>query len=369
MRKMATIRQIEEIKPIEGADKIEACRVDNWWVVAQKGEYSVGDKAVYCEIDSWIPHELAPFLSKGKEPREYNGVEGERLRTVRLRGQVSQGLLLPLRDTLGQRNQLRNGTDPCTWAKNLNTDDEIRVTDEVGCDVSEYLNIQKYEPPIPAQLAGQIRGNFPSFIPKTDQERIQNLHYDELVENGPYFAEEKLDGSSMTVYVNGDDEGVCSRRLDLKRNEDNTFWKVAIEARIIEAIRAISIDPSLALQGELIGEGIQGNKYKIKGHQFWLFDIYSIKHQEYTSREVRDLIWGRIQGEGFRDIHLVPEVSPRIDIRSKPSIDEWIDYADGYSHLNPKMDREGVVFRSENPEAGRFTFKSISNKFLLKGGE
>ena len=96
-RKLATIRRIQEVKPIEGAGLIEAVRVDNWWVVAKKGEYPVDTLAVYCEIDSFIPNSLAPFLTKpGHFPKEYQGVQGERLKTIKLKGQLSQGLLLPI---------------------------------------------------------------------------------------------------------------------------------------------------------------------------------------------------------------------------------------------------------------------------------
>ena len=105
MRKLATIRCISAIHPIPDADAIEVAQVDNWKVVVKKGEYRVGDLVVYCEVDSWIPHELAPFLSKGQEPREYEGIKGERLRTVKLRGTTSQGLILPL-SVLGDINQI-----------------------------------------------------------------------------------------------------------------------------------------------------------------------------------------------------------------------------------------------------------------------
>ena len=90
IRKLASIAEITYIKPIEGADAIECAIVNGGWpVVVKKGEYQVGDVAIYLEIDSWVPHKLAPFLSKGQEPREYNGVKGERLRTVKLRGPLS----------------------------------------------------------------------------------------------------------------------------------------------------------------------------------------------------------------------------------------------------------------------------------------
>lgn len=97
-RKLASIQRIEEIKDIENADAIQAYRVLGWWVVDRKGQHKVGDLVIYLEIDSWVPYELAPFLSKGQEPREYNGVKGERLRTIKLRGTTSQGLLLKTED-------------------------------------------------------------------------------------------------------------------------------------------------------------------------------------------------------------------------------------------------------------------------------
>jgi RNA ligase (TIGR02306 family) len=96
MRKLASIRRIADIQPIEGADAIVVATIDGWKVVVKKSEFKVGDLAVYFEIDSWVPHDLAPFLSKGNEPREYGGVKGERLRTIKLRGTTSQGLLLKL---------------------------------------------------------------------------------------------------------------------------------------------------------------------------------------------------------------------------------------------------------------------------------
>src|SRR5690606_14324398 len=139
---------------------------------------------VYCEPDSWVPHDLAPFLSKGKEPKEYDGVKGERLRTVKLRGQLSQGLILPL-SVIPPNSNTSSG--------------ELKD----GDDVSAILGVVKYEPPVPAQLAGLIKGNFPSFIPKTDQERVQNIG-NLLAEYQEHSWEvtEKIDGSSMTVYIN-----------------------------------------------------------------------------------------------------------------------------------------------------------------------
>jgi RNA ligase (TIGR02306 family) len=218
-RKMATIRKIDEIRPIEGADAIEAAVVGGWVVVIKKGEFKAGDLAVYLEIDSWVPHVVAPFLSKGQEPREFNGVKGERLRTVKLRGTTSQGLLLPINilDSIPSE-------EAGAWMS--------------GDDVTEFLGIQKWEAPIPASLSGDVEGVFPTVVPKTDQERIQNLT-EELKtwqSNSAFTWEvtEKLDGSSMTVFVHGDREGVCSRNWALKETAGNTLWAVTRREQLIE---------------------------------------------------------------------------------------------------------------------------------------
>ena len=342
-RKMATVRKIDEIRPIEGADQIEAAVVGGWVVVIKKSEFKVGDLAVYCEIDSFITHSLAPFLSKGNEPREYNGIKGERLRTVKLRGQVSQGLLLPL----------------SVFPHSLGF---FYATDKtVGEDVSHWLGIQKWEAPIPAQLAGDVEGPFPTVIPKTDQERIQNLteQLREWQGNTDFIWEitEKLDGSSMTVFVNGDSEGVCSRNWNLKETEGNTLWKVARRNDLLAKIR--KTNRNLALQGELIGEGIQGNSYKVTGQDFFVFDIYDIDRGDYMTPFERRV---------FCDTHGIKHVPV---LAKEMVIQEWVTglltMADGQSVLNPKANREGLVFKSNAFDGP--SFKAISNRWLLKNGE
>ena len=345
MRKLATIRKIDSIRPIPDADAIECAVVGGWTVVIKKGDFKAGDLAIYCEIDSWIPAGLAPFLSKGKEPREYDGVRGERLRSVKLRGQLSQGLLLPM-------HALTNyGADLFE-----------------GYDVSDLLNIVKYEPPVPACLAGKARGGFPSFVPKTDQERIQNLttEFAEWVRPGfpimpTWEVTEKLDGSSMTVYVNEQDQGVCSRNLNLYDTEGNTLWQVAHRDQIITAIQ--DSQRNLAIQGELIGEGIQGNPYKIKGQSFYVFDIYEIDKGSYmTPTQRRDFC-------EFHELLHVPVIAfgaHLYDTLGMATIDSLLEFAEGKSELNPQTDREGLVFKCNEQQK---SFKTISNKYLLKHGD
>ena len=333
MRKMASIRKIDSIRPIPGADAIECARVGGWDVVIKRGEFQAGDLAVYCEIDSWIPNELAPFLSKGSEPRLYSGVLGERLRTVKLRGQVSQGLLLPLEPTCA----------------NI----ESRLFE--GLDVSAPLNIQKWEAPIPAQLAGDVRGAFPSFIPKTDQERIQNLTEEfDTWRDLKWEVTEKLDGSSMTVYHKDGDFGVCSRNWNLTESESNSLWQ---QARRYNLPEILAREGNLAVQGEIIGEGIQGNPYRIRGQDFFVFDVFDIDQQRYLTPVEREAFVTRA---GLRHVPIL--------LRDFSDLTKGVEgiliAAEGKSQLNKDTEREGIVFKS----GGVVSFKAISNKFLLKQG-
>lgn len=334
-RKLATIRKIAAIEPIEGADAIEVAVVDGWKVVVKKDEFALDSLAVYFEIDSWIPTELAPFLSKGKEPREYEGVKGERLRTVKLRGQLSQGLLLPIPE------------DTIKGAGHLIAE---------GLDVTDHFGILKWEHPMNAQLAGMARGNFPALVPKTDQERIQNLTRSfAQYQLDTWSITEKLDGSSCTFYL--DDEGsfhVCSRNLDLKEDEANSFWKVARKFQIEDIMRRNSM-LGMAIQGEMIGEGIQGNQYKVQ-LDFYVYDMYNTATGQYILPVQLKAACERL---GLKHVPILAEDT---DIKEQ-SIQSILDFAEGKSLLNGS-NREGVVFKS-NTVHDR-SFKSISNSWLLK---
>jgi RNA ligase (TIGR02306 family) len=331
MRKLASIRRIDSIDPIVDADAIEVATVGGWKIVVKKGEFAVGDLAVYLEIDSWVPTELAPFLSKGKEPREFEGIKGERLRTIKLRGQLSQGLLLPL------------NKDTIEWNE--------------GDDVTEYLGIVKWERPMNAQLAGMARGNFPSQIPKTNQERVQNLVGEIRAAfdiKSEFEITEKLEGSSMTVYLIDGVFGVCSRNLDLKETEGNAFWATARELDIEGKMREIP-DGDWAIQGELIGPGIQGNIYNLSKPEFHVFDVYNIKTGEYLKPVYRREL---IQRMGLTH---VPVIAIDKDL-GVGTVDDILTWAEDKSRLNPNQEREGIVFKQVN---GGMTFKAISNRYLL----
>jgi len=339
-RKLASIRQITDIRPIDGADMIELATVGGWNVVVAKNVgHKVGDKVVYCEIDSFLPiKEEFEFLRKSSY-KKMGDQEGFRLKTIKLRGQVSQGLILPI------------SVLPITQFASANTLPE-------GMDVTEMLDIVKYEPPIPAELSGKVKGLFPSFIPKTDEERVQNLtkEYEEwkFQSKHQFYVTEKLDGSSATYYIKDSEFGVCSRNLELVETEGNTFWKVARELNLEENMKATG--KNISLQGELIGEGIQGNPYGIKGHTVRFFTGFDIdKYQRIPFPELVVML-------SDMGLKYVPVLNQDFGFLLPDTVEEMLKYAEGKSALNDKTEREGVVVRSMD---GTISFKAISNKFLL----
>lgn len=335
-RKLASIQVIKEILPIEGADAIELAVVNSWRVVVGKDVgHRAGDHVIYCEIDSFLPiREEFEFLRKSSH-KKMGDQEGFRLRTIKLRGQLSQGLILPM-SIFG----------------------DFGWTAYEGLDVTERLGIVKWEPPIPAELAGKVKGPFPSFLRKTDEERCQNLtdDYMKWVENGlDFYVTEKLDGSSATYYYKDGEFGACSRNLELLETEDNTFWKVARELELEKKLA--SLDRNICIQGELIGEGIQGNPYKIKGQTVRFFNAFDIDRQHQYGLPMF-LAMMRIELK----LETVPMLT-NLTTKLPPTVEEMLFYADGKSALNPDFDREGVVVRSMD---NTISFKAISNKFLLR---
>ena len=337
-RKLATVKRITDLRPIENADMIELASIGGWNVVVAKNVgHKVGDLVIYCEIDSFLPvREEFEFLRKSSY-KKMGDQEGFRLKTIRLRGQVSQGLILPI--------SVLNPPDT-----------NIYVEPFEGLEVTEMLGIVKYEPPIPAELAGKVKGGFPSFIPKTDEERVQNLtsEYDgwRFQSKHQFYVTEKLDGSSATFYFKDGVFGVCSRNLELLETEGNTFWKVARQLKLEEWLG--THETNYSIQGELIGESVKGNPYKIKGQTVRFYNAFNIDTQEYL---------------GFPDfIKLIDsmglETVPVLDINFilPDTVEELLKYADAKSALNPNFDREGVVIRSFDRT---ISFKVISNKFLL----
>jgi RNA ligase (TIGR02306 family) len=360
-RKLVTFRRVNEITPIADADAIELARIDGWQCVVKKGEFKVGDIGVYFEIDSWIP--LAP---EGADPEEgsaealfakfeflqnkkqvWQGKTGFRVKTIRLRGVLSQGWLVPC--------QLLN-VNPDLFS--------------ASCDLTDLFDVDKWELPIPAQLAGQVRGNFPTWGRKTDAERVQNIS-DEVLESlmdEEFEVTVKRDGSSCSMWHRQGDVGVCSRNLDLKlEDEENTFVKMfnAVDAGVI--LPALAQD--VMVQGEVFGPGIQSNFEKVKDFTYEVFNIFDVQHAYYFTREERlSLIaaYNAIAGEEL--IKNVPTIFVGKLRDFADTREKLIASADGPSAGDGKF-REGLVFKSCRRINGDiFIFKVVSNKYLEKTG-
>lgn len=413
-RKLVSIRTIANIEPIPNADAIEVAVVDGWKVVTKKGEFKPGDLCVYFEIDSFLPDGVPAWqFLVDKSARIFEGVKGHKLRSIKLRGVVSQGLVLPL-DFAVER----------FVDSEFDEGQELGEFFAVGNDISEFLSVKKWEAALPAELVGQAQGLFPSFIRKTDQERCQNLaseifgYEDKVVpfdvtgipaealadmvikgqvvttaegpkkvlkakadRNALYEVSMKLDGSSLTAFAraqfaepfmdefgelqNTIESGVCSRNLQLKVNDENAqnaFVKMFVESGLKAALETLAAEGlEIAVQGELMGPGIQGNQEKLTAPKFFVFDIFDIRDGKYLGPVERFQMFKKLCALGA-DINHVPVISEGVtlDELGLKSVQDLLQFAEGPSIVAKQ--REGLVFKRLD---GGFSFKAISNKWLV----
>lgn len=323
-RKLATIERINTIRPIENADAIEVATVRGWHVVVKKDEFKVGDLCVYCEIDSVLPD---------REEFEFLRDRKFRIKTIKLRGQVSQGICFPL-DILPEGYEAT-----------------------LGDDITELLGIIKYEPLIHASLSGKVKGSFPAFLEKTDEERIQNcvsiLQHPDA--NKPmWYVTEKLDGTSCTSYYREGTFGVCSRNLDLDLSDSsNTYVQVAGKLDLAEKLKSIGRD--MAIQGEIIGPGIQKNRYGLKDHELRVFNIFDIN--KYKRIQFYDFL----HIVDFLELDTVPIIDSNFVLPD--TVDDLVEYSNAPSVFQTPKFREGVVIRHKLDGT---SFKVLNPNFLLK---
>lgn len=333
MRKLVSIQKVSDVIEHPNADLLELAKINGWICVVKKGEFKPGDLGVYFEIDSFLPSSDERFSFLSKSFLEFEGIMGARIHTLRLRGELSQGLLLPL------------SLFPEVQGK------------EIGEDATEAIGVLKYEKPFP--LDENAKGHFPWYIRKTEQERIQNLlHIDR---SGEWERTEKLNGVSLTVSLNENEFSVSSRNLELLETDDNPSWIAARECKLEEKLREYG--QNIGLQGELLGPGIQKNRYQMQGFAFRLFDIYDIDQKRRLLPEERKEVLAKLNT--YDD--LLIEETPFLGYVTLPEEDDWMEQllkeANGKSLLNPKTIREGDVYKHRTKN---LSFKVISNQFLLK---
>jgi RNA ligase (TIGR02306 family) len=383
-RKLATIRRISQLLPIEGADKIQLALIDGWQCVVQKGLYMEGDLAVYMEVDSWLDASDPRYASFEERFSNWDGRRGMRVKTIKLRGTLSQGLLMPIQEF--KELKLIN------WKE--------------GDDVTSDLKIVKWEPVEEAKTnnggasngGGAIRV-FPSFVSKTDQPRVQNMvqTVSSATHKGEVFERTiKLDGSSLTAYLVRPDSklfneainlkfkasnpglirklihgfklkfglykepvtAVCSRNLQLRDDDGSNFWAAVNNQQLIQVLECL--DGSHALQGELLAPNIQDNHEKVKGLEFRLFDVYDIDKQKYWTAAERQAM-----ADEFEVKHTpIDFIGPLSELMNEGDliVPKLLELAEGPG-MNKDVKREGHVYKSTTrPE---FTFKVISNSYLL----
>lgn len=369
-RKLASIQVITAIDPIPGADRIEVASILGWKVVVKKGEFAVGDHCVYVEIDSILPE---------KPEFEFLRERNFRVKTVKLRKQLSQGICFPT-------SVLPSG--------------KYYAIDQ---DVTEALGVKKYELPdfmgVPNRLKGYASKPFPGFIMKTDEPRVQsNPRIIEEIKGKRVYITQKQDGTSFTAYydIRNKHYGVCSRNYELYdpskdrrtwwqkiqdwyrqltlqkprwwKNIKDSYWdmsnELGLEQRLTEYCTRNNV--SIAVQGELCGEGVQDNKMGLKGRKLYLFNIWNISEQRYYN--ITDsLCIAKELG-----LEWVPILSMNVEFNYY-FVEQLLQLAEGnYDNGTPQ---EGIVIRpmeeSKSVVLGgdRMSFKVINNKFLLEYGD
>lgn len=349
---LAKIVKIKSISPIENADKIELVEFEDsfWRCVCAKGIHSVGDLVVYIGIDSLVPQiESFSFLEK----------VGYRVKSIKLRGQISQGVVLPLSEAIAINEKHFN---------------EFPISTEIDSDVTKCLGIKKYVKP-QDYVPSDAFGKFPNFLIKTDQQNIKSSFgiYHKYQDN-LFSITEKLDGSSVTFFnlfgaeaethrkelvVDNNYFGVCSRNLQMKLADGSRFKYISDLYHIPDALKGMNV----AIQGELVGPKINGNNLKLTQFDYYVYDVFDIVNRRYYDHdEFVDFC-------SCRNLKTVPLIGFKT-ISEFKCVEEFLAFGAGNSVVNPDCRREGVVFKSDkeinDPRFGRLSFKLLNDVYLLK---
>ncbi|MFZ4616458.1 MAG: RNA ligase (ATP) [Rectinemataceae bacterium] len=354
-RKLASIQSIREVLPIEGADAIERVGILGWYCVAKKGEFREGDNCLYFEIDSLLPewpeYEFLRKSSWSEKARRF------RLKTAKLRGALSQGLALPIARFAAR-----------VAAAGLGSIEDLPA----GTDLTDALDVEKYEAPVSVQLDGKAR-DFSWPIAKSDEVRLESDP--ELLAQmagKPWYISAKLDGTSASFILDLPGEPgspgefhVCSRNLSLEEDPGNIYWKLARKLDIEEILRShfAATGTCLAIQGELCGPGIQGNKLGLSEAGLFVFTIVEVGSRRFLDLEaMRSLC-------AVHGLHTVPILregdSFAFSTEELFAMSEY-PYREVFPEARKDQEGEGIVVRAKDQS---LSFKKVSNRFLLKGGE
>lgn len=344
MRKLASIQRVYAVEPIEGADRIEMAKVLGWQCVVNKGSFAPMDLGVYFEIDSFLPIRPEFEFLRGTSYRSSDLMgEGFKLRSMKFRGQISQGLLLP-----------------------LSTFQEIPSNVQVGQDVSELLGVRKWEIEERATTGGNVIGGLPYDVPHTDETRVQAEP--ELIQafaGLEYYISTKMDGSSHSICVDEDGFHVTGHNYEYKDDDSSAFYRLVNERKYkaaLERFAKISGDQTVTVQGEFCAPGIQQNRLRLSRPEWYVFTI-----RENGKRVGLERMKEICRACGF---NMVPIEEVGTDLPSKyPTVEALLERADGEYPNGGK--KEGIVVRTTEPVyseiiGGPLSMKVVSNKYLLK---
>lgn len=357
MRKLCSVEKILDIREAENSDNLEIAIVKGWQVVVKKNEFHTGDLVAYFEIDSLIPRtSITEFLFKDKSETATEA----RLKTVKLRGNLSQGLIIPMAEIVHKMFVELNNT---TFDDNML---------EVGTDLTEVLHIGKYEPPVPEEVGAKSASGVWE-IPKTDEDRYQsNPELVEQLKGKEYYASVKLDGTSTTVILNINENeepevNVCGRNTCYTENPNNKYWAVTMKYNMKEKILDYfsKTGKRLAFQGELIGPKIQANKMGLTENDLYIFNVWMADGKMPFEKCDLDTSLSIVEELGFNFVPI--EMTGVFNYNSDELQDlTKIKYNKYFAGAKQSQNIEGLVFRSKDMKT---SFKVVSNEFLLKGGE
>ena len=344
MRKLASIQRIWKIEPIEGADKIELAHVLGWQCVVNKGQFQPMDIGVYFEIDSFLPIRPEFEFMRASSYKKTNIMgEGFKLRTMRFRGQLSQGLLLPV------------GSFP-----------EIPVDAEIGDDVSELLGVKKWEIEETATTGGTVIGTLPYDIPHTDETRVQEIP--ELIPafaGLEYYISTKMDGSSHSIGFDENGFHVTGHNYEYKDDGTSSFYELVKARGYQQKLESYLKDhglETLTIQGELCAPGIQQNRLRLAKPEWYVFTI-RVNGKRVGLTEMLKIC-------KMLEMDHVPIEEVDVDLPSKyPTVESLLERADGDYPKGGK--KEGIVIRPTEPVfcpliSANLSMKVVSNKYLIK---
>lgn len=350
-RKLASIQIIKDLKPIEGRDRIVLASVLGWEVIVKKDEFKIGDKCIYVEIDSVLPQ---------KPEFEFMRNKNFRVKTMKMAGVYSQGLVLPM--SLLPNKEWNEGDD-VTELLGIVKYDEYVGEEPIGVS---NLSKKKYNwfQKIWFKIFGypkRKKGGFSTLISKTDETRIQNIP--EVLQNKePVCVSEKVDGMSCSMTIErtlfGHKFNVYSRNLCVSK-DNSAYWKIVdkydMEIRMKIMMEGLNLK-WLAIQGEVAGPGIQKNPYQMKDVDFFVFNVITPKGRLGNKEmvELCDLYY----------LTTVPMIS--YDYILPDTVEGMLQYATDKSMINSNVLREGVVVRSQD---GKRSFKAVSPEYLIKHGK